>query len=125
MRFEQAAGAHNALGRVKFLFPNTFSVYVHDTPERSLFERETRALSSGCVRVQNPRGLASALLGDPWDAAAIDAQIEGARERSVALPAPVPIHLVYWTARVGADGSLQIFEDLYGLDELAVAPPGS
>ncbi len=117
-RLRQAPGPKNPLGRVKFMFPNDFSVYLHDTPKRELFARSQRAFSSGCIRVEKPLELAEILLaGTPdWDRSRIDAVIERGKTRTVTLTQPVPIHLVYLTAWLGTDGELQFREDLYGRD---------
>ncbi len=108
----QPPGEDNALGRLAFMFPNDHSVYLHDTPSRQLFDQDMRALSHGCVRVEDPERLAEIVLG--WSEARIEAAI-GGRERTVFLPRPLPIHIEYFTAFVDADGSLQERPDLYGL----------
>ncbi|HEX9671116.1 MAG TPA: L,D-transpeptidase family protein [Thermoanaerobaculia bacterium] len=115
----QDPGPRNALGRIKFVFPNPFTVYLHDTPARSLFERDTRTFSHGCIRIADPLELAVwALRGDPrWSRAAIEAAIAAGREREVRLAAPIPIHLVYWTAWVDEQGTLELRDDVYGRDE--------
>jgi murein L,D-transpeptidase YcbB/YkuD len=117
-RLRQAPGPKNPLGRVKFMFPNDFSVYLHDTPKRELFARAQRAFSSGCIRVEKPVELAELLLqGTPgWDRQRIDAVIEQGKTRTVTLASPVPVHLVYLTAWQDSDGKLQFREDLYGRD---------
>jgi murein L,D-transpeptidase YcbB/YkuD len=114
----QGPGPDNALGRVKFMFPNSYSVYLHDTPSRSLFEKSDRAFSSGCIRVERPLELAALLLeGKPgWDAAAIDRAVASGTLQNVNLPEPVPILLAYWTAWVDRSGTLQLRNDLYGRD---------
>ena len=115
-RFVQRAGPTNALGRVKFMFPNDYSVYLHDTPSRDLFDRESRAFSSGCIRVEEPLELAQQLLGDSWDRGRIDAAIESAETRTVFLEEPMPVMLLYWTAEVDEPGVVSFFPDVYGLD---------
>jgi len=114
----QEPGPDNALGRVKFMFPNEYSVYLHDTPSRSLFEKSDRAFSSGCIRVENPLELAALLLDRQpgWDRAAIDAAIAKGDTRTVTLKNKVPVLLSYWTAWVDRDGALQFRRDLYGRD---------
>jgi murein L,D-transpeptidase YcbB/YkuD len=114
----QPPGPRNALGRIKFLFPNRFGVYLHDTPSRSLFERETRAFSHGCMRVEKPLDLAVWVLApDPaWTREAIEAAIERGRERAVPVPEPVAVHVVYMTAWVDDAGVLQLRGDVYGRD---------
>lgn len=118
VRIRQVPGAHNALGRIKFMFPNQHSVYMHDTPTKSLFERDRRAFSHGCVRVQNPLELADAILphaAPDWNSSRLE-KLFGGPERRVNLDSPIPVHLAYFTATVGADGQLNHFEDIYGYD---------
>jgi L,D-transpeptidase YcbB len=110
----QPPGDDNALGRLAFMFPNDYSVYLHDTPARELFSEDMRALSHGCVRVEAPLRLAKLLLG--WPEARISAAI-GGRERTVFLPRPVPIHIEYFTDFVDDDGVLQERPDVYGLTQ--------
>lgn len=111
----QPPGERNALGHIKFMFPNHHAVYLHDTPSRALFGRERRAFSHGCVRVDNPMRFAELVLGDQWPQARIRRLI-GKGERTVRLPQPLPVHLAYFTAAVDADGGLHAREDIYGLD---------
>jgi murein L,D-transpeptidase YcbB/YkuD len=108
----QPPGEDNALGRLAFMFPNDHAVYLHDTPFRELFAEDMRALSHGCVRVEDPERLAELVLG--WPEARVEAAI-GGRERTVFLPQPLPIHIEYFTAFVDADGSLEERPDVYGL----------
>lgn len=117
-RFRQRPGTANSLGRVKFLFPNDFDVYLHDTPAAALFSRTYRALSHGCVRVQNPVKLAEYLLRSSrrWDSARIEQAMNAPEEQQVKLPGPIPVHLMYWTARVDDDGTVRFFDDIYGHD---------
>ena len=114
----QRSGADNALGVVKFMFPNTYSVYLHDTPSKELFQEADRAFSSGCIRVEKPLELAELLLqGQPgWDRAGIDAVVQRGTTRTVSLAKPVPVLLTYWTAWVEASGTLQFRKDVYGRD---------
>jgi murein L,D-transpeptidase YcbB/YkuD len=114
----QDPGPQNALGRVKFMFPNRFDVYMHDTPNRELFEKTERTFSSGCIRIENPIDLAEfALRGDPkWTREAILEAIEKGTEQIVKLPRPIYVHLLYWTAFVNEDGALQFRKDIYGRD---------
>jgi len=116
--FRQRPGDDNALGDVKFLFPNRHAVYMHDTPSTALFERPMRALSHGCVRVADPDKLAAYVLRDQpvWTAAAIAATMGGDNEQHVKLRQPLPVHLVYFTASVD-HGGLVFFDDVYKLDE--------
>lgn len=117
-RLVQEPGRANALGRVKFLFPNKYDIYLHDTPTRSLFNRADRAYSSGCIRVEHPLTLAEYLLEGEhgWGRARIERTLEGASERWVTLREPVPVHLLHWTAWRDPDGRLQFRGDLYGRD---------
>ncbi|PTM40753.1 L,D-transpeptidase family protein [Bosea sp. 124] len=113
----QPPGERNALGWIKFMFPNDHSVYLHDTPNRRLFANERRAFSHGCVRVDNPFLLADQVLGPEWTHERLKRLI-GSGERRINLPAPLAIHLVYNTHVVGADGKLTTFEDLYGFHRM-------
>lgn len=114
----QAPGPNNALGRVKFMFPNKFAIYLHDTPSRSFFRRDVRDYSHGCVRVDRPMELAHFLLGsqqsDPE--AYFASVIETAVETEISLRRPLPVHLTYRTAWVGNDGVLNFRQDVYGRD---------
>lgn len=122
----QPPGERNALGWIKFMFPNDHAVYLHDTPNRRLFANERRALSHGCVRVDNPFLLADQVLGAEWTHERLKRLI-GSGERRINLPQPLPIHLVYNTHVVGADGKLTTFDDLYGFHRMvrqALEPRG-
>ena len=114
----QGPGPENALGRVKFMFPNEHSVYLHDTPSRALFEKSERAFSSGCIRVENPLELARLLLEEQtgWDADAIAVAVATGETRTVTLQSKLPVLLTYWTAWVDRDGVLQFRSDVYGRD---------
>ena len=111
----QKPGPRNSLGKVKFIFPNSESVYLHDTPAKSLFERDRRDFSHGCVRVSDPPALAAFLLRSTpgWDAAAIAAAMEAERPQNVLLKPRVPVWLLYTTAIASADGRLAFYEDVY------------
>ena len=117
-RLRQDPGPLNALGRVKFVFPNKFNVYLHDTPSRQLFEKTQRDFSHGCIRIQKPIDLAVYLLRqDPrWNRDALLRALDKAVDRSVPLPEPIPIHLLYWTAWADGDGTIQFRPDIYGWD---------
>jgi murein L,D-transpeptidase YcbB/YkuD len=114
----QDSGPGNALGRVKFMLPNSYAIYLHDTPSQNLFEKSERAFSSGCIRVERPLELAELLLeGKPgWDRAAIDRAVAAGTLQSVTLPSPVPILVAYSTAWVDQAGTLQLRRDLYRRD---------
>jgi murein L,D-transpeptidase YcbB/YkuD len=112
----QPPGPTNALGNIKFMFPNDHAVYLHDTPTRSLFGASRRAYSSGCVRVENPMKLAELVLGgaeNGWSERRLQGLV-GSGERTIRLAPKLPIHIVYMTHVVGEDGQMRIFEDIYG-----------
>jgi len=117
-RFRQRPGKANSLGLVKFMFPNQYNVYLHDTPSHSLFARAGRAFSHGCVRVEEPMALAQYLLRDQrdWTRQAIDAAMHSGTEKSVPLTQPIPVYLGYWTAHVDEGGILHFRNDVYGID---------
>ncbi len=108
----------NALGLVKFLFPNRHNIYLHDTPAKSLFGREVRAFSHGCIRLNDPFDFAYALLAPQVDdpVAFFKRQLDTGREARVNLETPVPVHLVYRTAFTDVRGKLQFRDDIYGRD---------
>lgn len=121
--FRQRPGPSNSLGRIKFMFPNPFNVYLHDTPERRLFGETRRAYSSGCIRIEKPVELAEYLLRDDpaWSPAKLRAALDAGVERTVPLARPIPIHLLYWTAWVDDDGALQLRDDIYARDARLLA----
>ncbi|WP_295559364.1 L,D-transpeptidase family protein [uncultured Hyphomicrobium sp.] len=114
----QSPGPANALGLVKFLFPNKYSVYLHDTPGRGLFGKSGRSFSHGCIRVEDPMKLAEIVLGNRvgWDRAKIDATVKTGKLTQVNLPKPLPVHLLYWTVDPQPDGSARFYQDVYGRD---------
>ncbi len=115
--FVQRPGPRNALGRVKFIFPNPHSVYMHDTPSKSLFGRAERAFSHGCVRTQNPFDLAELLLADKgYDQARIQQTLDSLETTTVYLSEPLPVFLLYWTAEIGRDGDMMFYTDVYERD---------
>jgi murein L,D-transpeptidase YcbB/YkuD len=117
IQIRQPPGERNALGKVKFLFPNDYAVYLHDTPSKSLFQRDYRAYSHGCVRVMEPMEFADALLSEePKLSAAYLEKLYGGGEKWVNLSHNVPVHITYFTAWVDESGILQIRDDLYGHD---------
>ena len=118
-RLRQEPGPHNALGLIKFMFPNRFNVYLHDTPSKELFDKTQRTFSSGCIRVEKALDLAEYLLReDPkWTRASILQALEKPVEKAISLPVPVPVHILYWTAWVNEDGSLEFRDDIYGRDK--------
>lgn len=115
----QRPGPKNALGQVKFMFPNEYSVYLHDTDNRSLFDRADRNLSSGCIRVENPFELADLLMeGDPnWSDARREEILASGKTTRVTLPKPMPVMLTYYTAWVNAEGLVEFREDIYERDQ--------
>jgi murein L,D-transpeptidase YcbB/YkuD len=117
-RFRQRPGTANSLGLVKFLFPNAFDVYLHDTPATALFAKSYRALSHGCIRLEQPVKLAEYLLENhkTWNSSRIREAMDGGEEQAVALPHPIPVHLMYWTARVDDEGRVLFLDDIYGHD---------
>jgi murein L,D-transpeptidase YcbB/YkuD len=117
-RFRQRPGASNSLGLVKFMFPNQYDIYLHDTPADSLFARAVRSFSHGCVRLEQPERLAQYVLKDQpdWTPEKIEQAMHGGVEKTVKLREPLPVYLGYWTARISADGLLQFRNDLYGVD---------
>ncbi len=124
LRVRQVPGKKNALGRVKFLFPNNNDVYLHDTPSRSLFAREQRTLSHGCVRVEDPQALAEWVLrNEPeWDKARIEESLKFTKPLQVNLKTAIPVFMVYHTATVGDDGQLHFWKDVYKLEATTAAP---
>jgi len=111
----QPPGERNALGFIKFMFPNDHAVYLHDTPNRSLFSRSERALSHGCVRVDDPFRFAQVVLGPRWPTERLKTLI-GKGERTVMLPEKIPVHLAYFTLEADQTGTLRSLPDLYGIN---------
>jgi murein L,D-transpeptidase YcbB/YkuD len=114
----QPPGPGNVLGRVKFLFPNSHDVYMHDTTQKFLFNNPVRAESHGCMRVQNPNLLAQVILKKDkgWSAARVESTFDGGDDNHVALDQKIPVYITYFTLRVNEDGSFSSFNDLYGHD---------
>ncbi|SFO49883.1 Murein L,D-transpeptidase YcbB/YkuD [Cohaesibacter marisflavi] len=115
VRLRQTPGTRNALGNIKFMFPNQHAVYLHDTPSKSLFNRDYRAFSHGCVRVNKPFEFADVILSQTskWDASRIKAML-GSNERRVNLTKKIPVHLAYFTTWMSHEGTLQLRSDIYG-----------
>lgn len=113
----QPPGTGNALGLVKFMFPNEHAIYLHDTPNKKLFAHSQRAFSHGCIRVQNPFELAAILLDDGQYSEDRLKEMIGRGERLIPLKAPVPIHLTYFTLRVDENGEIERIPDVYGFDK--------
>ncbi|MFO1422229.1 MAG: L,D-transpeptidase family protein [Candidatus Competibacteraceae bacterium] len=118
-QLRQDAGPRNALGGIKFMFPNPYNVYLHDTPSRNLFSRSQRTFSSGCIRISNPVELAEYLLKfDPkWTRDTIKTASTSGKQRVVNLPRTVPVYLVYWTAWVDEEGLANFRDDIYQRDK--------
>jgi L,D-transpeptidase YcbB len=114
LRIRQRPGVGNSLGLVKFMFPNAFNVYLHDTPSKGLFAQADRAASHGCIRLEEPDKLAEFVLG--WDNAAVQRAMNGADNRTVVVPAKIPVYIVYLTAYV-RDGHLHFSDDVYERDQ--------
>ena len=115
----QEPGKLNALGKVKFMFPNQHNVYIHDTPSRNLFTQTDRGFSSGCIRVNRPIELAALLLADlpVWTPQQIDQVLNQGKPRTVNLPKPIPVHLLYMTAWADGDGTVYFRKDIYNRDQ--------
>jgi L,D-transpeptidase YcbB len=114
----QAPSDGNALGLVKFMFPNPYNIYLHDTPSKSLFEKEIRAFSHGCIRLGDPFGFAYAMLARQTDdpEGLFKSHLKGGGESLLKLDQPVPVHLVYFTAFPTAKGQMNYRRDVYGRD---------
>ena len=114
----QLPGAKNALGKVKFLFPNSFNIYLHDTPSKSLFEKDKRAYSHGCIRVKEPEKLANYILRNQteWTPEKISEAMNSGNEKFVKVKDPIPVVITYYTAWVDEQGRLNFREDIYGHD---------
>ncbi len=115
----QEPGPKNALGRIKFMFPNQHFVYLHDTPSQTLFDRAERTTSSGCIRVEKPISLAAELLGDPveWSESKVEERISKASNETVTLTDPIMVFLMYWTSVPDGDGDVKFFSDVYSRDQ--------
>jgi murein L,D-transpeptidase YcbB/YkuD len=114
----QKPGVKNPLGQVKFLFPNLYNIYIHDTPHKELFEKEQRAFSHGCIRIADPRWLAIYLLKEQphWTPAMIDSAMVSGQELNITLNSPVPVYITYFTAWVDDEGIVHFRDDVYGHD---------
>ncbi len=116
--FRQGPGPKNALGRIKFMFPNPHAVFLHDTPARGLFEQAERNFSSGCIRVEDPLSLAEIVLGDPgrWNRTTLQEVIDTGKTRTLRLPRPWPVLIMYWTAELDGNGGVRFLPDRYQRD---------
>jgi murein L,D-transpeptidase YcbB/YkuD len=117
-RLRQEGGAQNIMGQVKFLIPNKYNIYLHDTPYREDFPKDIRMFSHGCIRLEKPLDLAAYVLRDVpgWSRVRIDTVVARRDEQSIFLKNPIPVHVLYFTVWRGKDGSAQFREDFYGLD---------
>lgn len=117
-KLRQDPANSNALGRIKFMFPNKFSIYLHDTPARTLFNETKRTFSSGCIRIEKPMELAAYLLTDnsKWTYEKLTAAVDSKKTRTILLSDPMNIHILYWTAWVDKDGIVNFRDDIYGRD---------
>jgi murein L,D-transpeptidase YcbB/YkuD len=117
--FMQVPGTSNALGKIKFLFPNGYSVYIHDTPTKKLFFRNERAFSHGCMRIQKPRELLKvlALYNDNIDVEAIMARLGTKEKKTIGLKRRVPVDITYLTAYIDPYGNLNFRKDIYHYDK--------
>jgi murein L,D-transpeptidase YcbB/YkuD len=124
--FIQSPGPHNVLGVVKFMFPNKHDIYMHDTPQRELFEQQVRLFSHGCIRVHNPGRLAELLLAEDkgWPAEQVRGLLAQGNNNEVQLQRQIPVHVSYFTAVVGEDGHVNYFSDVYGHDNRVLAALG-
>ncbi|MGI9321434.1 MAG: L,D-transpeptidase family protein [Thiogranum sp.] len=122
-KLRQDPGPGNALGRIKFMLPNRFSIYLHDTPGQHLFNKPVRTFSAGCVRVEKPMALANYVLGmkPPSAQARLEALIAEQEKRTIALPDPIAVYMLYQTAWVDEGGTLQFRNDIYGHDRRLAA----
>ncbi|MDH5301130.1 MAG: L,D-transpeptidase family protein [Gammaproteobacteria bacterium] len=120
----QDPGPNNSLGNIKFMFPNSWSIYLHDTPSRELFNKEVRTFSSGCIRIERPITLAYKLLNDEgWDQRKIRDTIRDGKTQRITLKKTVPIYLLYWTAWVDEHGRVQFRDDIYDRNENIATGP--
>ena len=121
-RLRQDPGEANALGRIKFNFPNRHAVYMHDTPKKAYFERTERAFSSGCIRVDKPLELAELLLDDPkhWTQTQVVDAIGQGKTRTLLLKKPIPVLVLYWTVDVDEKGQVRFKPDVYDRDRLVL-----
>jgi len=111
----QPPSGDNALGELKILFPNSHAIYMHDTPSKSFFKRDMRALSHGCVRLAEPRKMAAAVLG--VSEADVGKEIAAGRNKALSVKADIPIYIAYFTAWPNKNGRVEYFDDVYGRDE--------
>ena len=123
VRYRQPPGPGNALGRMKVVMPNNYAIYLHDTPSKSMFKRDARAFSHGCIRTQDPLAFAQALLNTPeWDKARINAAVASGKTVQANAAAPTPVYITYFTAAAAKDnGGIIAYNDIYGRDKTIMA----
>jgi murein L,D-transpeptidase YcbB/YkuD len=119
----QLPGDDNSLGKVKFLFPNSFNIYFHDTPAKSLFDRDKRAYSHGCIRLSDPVKMANYILQDDpqWSPEKIEEAMNSGIEKYVKVKNPVPVLITYYTAWVDENGLLHFADDIYDHDKAIIS----
>jgi L,D-transpeptidase YcbB len=122
----QPPGADNALGLVKFIFPNEYSIFLHDTPSQELFAADQRTFSSGCIRVEQALDLADVLLENhaTWPKERVKTALDSKQSQTIFLEKPLQVLIVYWTASVGATGEVRFAKDVYGLDPAVIKALG-
>lgn len=122
-RIRQRPGPANALGQLKLVMPNAYTVYLHDTPNKELFAEQVRGFSHGCIRTEGVVGLAAAVLDDPsqWSSDALTRTITAGATKQVPLSRPLPVYITYFTAAAGADGRIASYPDIYGRDGPVIA----
>jgi len=121
--FHQEPGPLNPLGRIKLIFPNEYAIYLHDSPARWAFAEEERLFSHGCVRVEDPVGLAMAVLHEPdtWDREALEDAIAEGETLAIPLTQPLRVYIVYRTVEADRAGTLHFYEDVYDRDPAVLA----
>lgn len=125
-RYRQMPGDNNALGRMKLVMPNPYSVFLHDTSNRELFSEDRRAFSHGCIRVDRALPFAATLLaGDGWDLAGLEQAVASGETRTVPLSESLPLYVAYFTAEPARSGEVRFLEDLYRRDPVAISAPQS
>ena len=124
-QWRQKPGPNNALGQMKLVMPNPYSVYLHDTPSKQLFERDVRAFSHGCIRTGDALGFAATLLDGVRTRAEIDKIVQSRQSVVIDLPQPLPVYITYFTAAAATDGTVTIAPDIYRRDTRIPAAPAS
>lgn len=120
----QKPGPKNALGEMKLIMPNPYGIFLHDTPARDLFERENRALSHGCIRVDDALAFAAAILGPQWNEETLKGIVATNDTTAIELETPLPVYVGYFTASAAKDAGVTLHPDIYGLDRAILAERG-